>query len=72
MLPSRVSSLVTRVSSPTIKRAVTHPRLEEDEEEEKAKQKVLEEQYKPLLDWLSTQTKGIVADGQYHLPVTRP
>ncbi|KZW04134.1 heat shock protein Hsp90 [Exidia glandulosa HHB12029] len=35
---------------------------EEDEEEEKERQKVLEEQYKPLLDWLTTQTKGIVAD----------
>lgn len=35
---------------------------DENEEEEKERQKVLEEQYKPLIDWLSVYSKGIVSD----------
>lgn len=35
---------------------------EEDPEDEKENQKVLEEQYKPLTDWLSKETSEIVSD----------
>lgn len=38
--------------------------VEEDPEEEKAKQKQLTEEYKPLLDWLKKETKDIVRDGE--------
>lgn len=35
-----------------------------DPEEEKAEQKALAEQYKPLLDWLKNEAKDIVRDGE--------
>lgn len=36
-----------------------------DPKEEKAKQKELTEQFKPLLTWLKEQAQDVVRDGKY-------
>lgn len=37
----------------------------EDPEEEKALQKQLTEEYKPLLEWIKKEAKDVVQDGEF-------
>jgi len=38
----------------------------EDPEEEKALQKQLTEEYKPLLEWIKKEAKDVVQDGEFN------
>lgn len=44
-----------------------HPYLSsaEDPEEEKALQKQLTEEYKPLLEWIKKEAKDVIQDGEF-------
>lgn len=39
--------------------------IELDPEEEKEQQKALEEEFKPLVDWLKAEAKDVVRDGAF-------
>ena len=64
MLPNLVSSLVTKVRWLCCPWYFTHLFPAEDPEEEKALQKQLTEEYKPLLEWIKKEAKDVVQDGE--------
>ena len=41
------------------------PVADEEEEDSKEAQKKLEEKFKPLLEWLTEETKDVVRSGEY-------
>jgi len=64
MLPNPVSSLVMKVCWSSHPWYFTYFSAE-DPVEEKALQKQLTEEYKPLLEWIKKEAKDVVQDGEF-------